>query len=359
MKGKFTVRHAMLLKLIVAVAVIAGFAGVAEAFINPNFSPVHLLEQSDQVFVVKFEGAPKDGKVKAAIVKVLKGEKPKKAPTFDFFAGAHEAQGQLIVRTIAGGTTEAMLFVGFFEDEEGGGDPMGDEEAAKAFLHIAGQWVVLAGFEPDLWDMVKIESRMLGTWAGSTDMLLRVINYVLSDEDAEVPLQSNAEWAKHVKVGNVQGKVRAARPVFLSPDAAPVLFIASEAGDRLYECKGGVFADVTAQAGPRQLRRQETHPARADRWRLQDAAAGHGRRPGGRMHVACVRHEGGRGTRRLRGHARRARGDHDQAGRQDPSQEGPRVRRRHGSRRTVSGRRLHRRRPPRCAATFCRRITPL
>ena len=42
--------------------------------------------------------------------------------------------------------------------------------------------------------MEKIDARMLGTWAGSTDMLKRAVKYIVSDQDADVPSRTDAQW---------------------------------------------------------------------------------------------------------------------------------------------------------------------
>lgn len=241
----------MCVKFALVAIVVTAAAAVANAFINPNFTPVHLVEQSDLVLVLKFEGEAKDGKVKATVQKALKGEAPKKPLTFDFFAGAFEAQGKAVVRMIADGNTEALFFVGFFEDEAGGGDMElgGDEEEGRGMLHIGGKWIALSSVEERLWDMEKIDSRMLGTWAGSTDMLLRAVHYVLTTDDADVPIKSNVEWGRHVKLGTVKGKIAALTPVDLAGDGKLTLFVASDAGDKLFRCEGGKLVDVTAKHG--------------------------------------------------------------------------------------------------------------
>ncbi|HUV39925.1 MAG TPA: VCBS repeat-containing protein [Planctomycetota bacterium] len=229
----------------------AGFLTVAAvatwAFINPNFTPIHLLEQSDLVVVVKFEGEAKDGKMQAKVEKVLKGKAPAKPLTFDFFAGAFEAQGKEVVRMIGAGSREGLFFVGFFEDEAGGGGMGGDEEVGRGMLHIGGKWIALSSVEEGLWDMEKIDSRMLGTWAGSTDMLLRAVNYILGTEGADVPIKSNVEWATESKFADVKGKINFLEVVDLEGDGKLTLHVGCDAGDRLFRCEGGRLTDVTAK----------------------------------------------------------------------------------------------------------------
>lgn len=232
-------------RFVLVTLVLATFTGVAGAFINPNFTPVHLTEQSDLILLLKFEGKPDDkGMVKATVTSALKGEKPDKPLTFDLFAGAFEAQGQAVVNMIAGGATEVLLFIGSFDKEGGDG---GMEGGAKGMLNINGQWVIFFGAEENLWEMEKLDAYMQGTWAGSTDMLLRAIKYILSDENADVPIKANAEWGKHSMIAKLPGKINSIQPVDLKGDGKLALLVACDSGDKLFENDGKKFTDVTAK----------------------------------------------------------------------------------------------------------------
>ncbi|GAG39217.1 unnamed protein product, partial [marine sediment metagenome] len=134
---------------------------------------------------------------------------------------------------IAGGGREALMFVGRFEWglDEGGVEE--DAPAAKALLHIGKDWVVLSGYEPGLWEMDDIDARLLGTWAGSDEMLTRAVKYILSDEQADVPVKSNVDWGRMVLMGKLAGKIHDARAVDLAGDGAAWLFIAADGGDQL------------------------------------------------------------------------------------------------------------------------------
>lgn len=232
------------LRIMTALAAIHVLAGDARAFINPGFTPVHLVEQSDVILLVDLSKPDKKGATVATVRKVLKGDSPGKTITIELLAGAFEAHGKLVMRRIAAGQTEALLFVGMFMEE--GAEPGPDDEEARGYLHLGGQWVVLSRAEKGVWDMDKIDPRLLGTWAGGTDMLLRCVHYVLSDPDADVPVRSGVSWAKELRVGKLAGKVRAAEVANLGPEGKPLLFVASDAGDRLFDLSGKAARDVTA-----------------------------------------------------------------------------------------------------------------
>ena len=46
------------------------------------------------------------------------------------------------------------------------------------------------------WEMEKIDEKMLGTFSGGTDMLLRCITYVMTDPSAEVPVEEKVDWGE-------------------------------------------------------------------------------------------------------------------------------------------------------------------
>jgi hypothetical protein len=183
------------------------------------------------------------GEAVATVQKVLKGELADKEVTVDLLAGAFQAQGQAVMERIAQGARQALLFVGFFREE--GLSGQGGESEAKGLLHLGGQWAVLSKWQ-DQWDMDKLDPRLLGTWAGSTDMLLRAVQYVQSDPDADVPVTAGVEWAEEGLVGKVEGKVAAAIPVDLDGTGKPTLYVADEGGDRLFHLQGSNWEDVTA-----------------------------------------------------------------------------------------------------------------
>jgi hypothetical protein len=232
--------------LAVLIALVA-LAAASWALINPNFTPIHLAQQSETILVIEFKDVSKDGKAKAVAKKAVKGKAPAGDITFDFMAGAMEDQGKEVVRMITEGTKEAMLFVGAFAEEGGGGGDAPRPDEARGLLHVGGKWVILDGAGENAWDMKKIDARMLGTWAGSTDMLQRVIDYVLSDPDADVPVGTSEEWDNPVSFGKVDGKIAAIQQLDLTGDGTPWLFVACDKGDRLFVFKDGKFVDATAE----------------------------------------------------------------------------------------------------------------
>ncbi len=231
----------------VAVAALVLIVGVeVHALIDPNFTPIHITEQSDYVILLKFDDKIEKGVATATITKALKGEAPGKSLKIDLMAGAFEAQGKSISAIIKSGKTDAIMFVGFFE---GGGDE-GEEpgENAAGMLLIDNSWINLEYFEEDIWDLVKINPRLLATWNGTVESLVQCVSYVIADEDADIPVRTEATLDKPIKIGKVEGKVHGAGVVDLAGDGKLALFVGSEGGDRLFITgdKGKSYKDVTS-----------------------------------------------------------------------------------------------------------------
>ena len=224
----------------------------AAAFTNPAFTPLDLVKQSDVILLLEFTGVDANGVATAKVVEVLKGKHAGKQITIDLLAGAFEAQGKQVMKLIAAGQKQALMFTGKV-DEEG----VEREPEEIAYLHMASpasanwQWLKLSRYEPNSWDMEKQEQYMLGLWQGGTDMLLRCVRYVLADPNADVPAYCNMQWADggQLRLGKLEGKVRAAQPVNLAGKGGSALFIAAEGGDRLFHMDAGAFRDVTAGHG--------------------------------------------------------------------------------------------------------------
>ena len=134
--------------LILALALFLGSAATARAFIDPTFTPVDLVEQSEVILRLEFADANEEGTGIGAVKEVIKGDYERESVTVEFMAmgEALAAPSRQVMGWIAGGQRETMLFIGsLMTDGGGGGDRLG-------YLHVAGKWVVLTAWEED-WDM--------------------------------------------------------------------------------------------------------------------------------------------------------------------------------------------------------------
>ena len=239
-------------RVLVVFGTAALLTGAAWAFINPDFTPLNLIESSDAILVVQVspEKVTDKGMATATVKEVIKakeGDKPKELQ-IDLMASAFPAQGKEVIDKIKGGVKDAMFFSGVFRVGGAGDQPA--EDTVRGFLHLGGKWYVLSpGKNEGEWDLDKKDEYLLGTWAGSTDKLYLCVKYILTDKFPEVPIAANVEWADPVEFSKMQGNVSAAAPVDVLGKGQTDLFLACDAGDRLYRWDGKAMQDLTAKSG--------------------------------------------------------------------------------------------------------------
>ena len=232
--------------------------------INPNFTPLHLVDQSGVIVLLKTEKPVKDGQVTAVITRILKGKAEKQTIVIDLKSTAFKEKSEKIKKLINQWKgTEFMFFEGSYYEEGdnfGGGefgfeedmeDDAGaeeeDPEDKKGYLHINGIWVLLFEGRNGVWTMDNIDTNMQATWAGSTDMLVRCVDYILKDPDATVPPKTYAKWGGKAKLGTLEGKAYETYPVDVFGDNRRILYVSGEKGDRLfqYSKKDDTLKDIT------------------------------------------------------------------------------------------------------------------
>ncbi len=224
----------------------------AQALINPNFTPIHLVNQADTILEVQLSPA-KDSVITATVKAVIKGKFEAKTFALSLKDTAFPAQAEVVERLAgAPGAGPALFFSGKIKEKDaqptgdgGGGNDAGDIE--KGYLHIDGQWV---SFEKDkgVWCMNEISSKMLGTWNGGTDMLRKVVDYTLSDPQPVIPCTEGVSWGKPSKFATLGGKVTATMPMTRVNGGNQTLFVAADSGDKLFEYDAASrgLKDVTA-----------------------------------------------------------------------------------------------------------------
>jgi len=216
--------------------------GTATACVAPQgFTPDHLVEQSDGIWLVRAERAGRAGGVRLRVLRTLRGRKLAKSRRLDF-STAHKASEAKRLKALIDGNAggPAILAVGRGADSE-----------KVSFLHVGGRWVGLkSGRGGDSWQVTGINDRMEETWAGGTDMLVRLVDLICRCPEVSVPVSSGVAWEDQMKLGRIEGRVSGARAVDLAGTGRNLLYLASEKGDRLLEYvmrdSGGKFRDVTA-----------------------------------------------------------------------------------------------------------------
>ena len=217
----------------------------ARALINPKFTPVHLTEQSATILTLKAKGKEVGDKLVFNVQAGLKGKSPGTI-TLDL-SKAEKPQADEARRQLGQFAAEpALFFAGEYlptSDEPG---PAAKSEGARAYIHIHGKWFKAAGGKDDVWDLQIVDSEMLGTWNGGTDMLIRCVQYLLADKaDATVPVEPGITWKATKKIGRIAGQARDIAAVDLADDGKLCLFIAADKGDRLFKPVKDGFEEIT------------------------------------------------------------------------------------------------------------------
>lgn len=260
-------RKAVLRVILPALAVVFALSFPIRALINPNFTPLELVDQGKFIALVKV-GTAKDGKVPIEVIRVMKGKKPTAKLAFDLSTCPLKAHIETVEKMLkANGDTPTILFVGPFEEGEGGegggefidegemeGEGEEEEGPTKVFLNILGKWLAFAPNEKNanLYEFESINTHLLATWNGGTDMFTKEIDYIVKNpEDATCPVNAGTEWDEEIKLGKATGKVTDIMAVDLKGTGVMSVYVAAESGDHLYvyDAKKGAFANQAAAVG--------------------------------------------------------------------------------------------------------------
>jgi hypothetical protein len=170
-------------RVLIAGLLAAGLAGVAgrnaSAYIDPNFTPVQVVKQSSLVVELEFKSL-KGAKGEAAVKRVLKGKLAAGKISFDFSTCAVKEHVELLEQRIdAEPHTQAVFFVGKFQEKGGEGAPAGLVPAEhppgeakeggpelKAYLFVNGTWTAFYEDKDGTWGMDDTSAAMQGTWQG-------------------------------------------------------------------------------------------------------------------------------------------------------------------------------------------------
>jgi hypothetical protein len=209
------------------------------ALINPDFTPIHLTEQSAAILVVRLPAGAVGDTLELKVDRCVKGKAPPKVQLRLSGAPAEHAKAaRKHLARAAGGPM--LLFCGKAGKKQVG------------YLHLQGHWLRLSGVGGGVWQLLLVDGDMAGVWNGGTDMLLRCVEYVLAAGDkADVPVAVGTTWREVARIGSAGGKASRLTAVDLAGDGRLALHVACGAGDKLfrYNADEDAFADVTARSG--------------------------------------------------------------------------------------------------------------
>jgi len=217
-----------------ALGLVVLLEGQAVAYINPKFTPVHLVRQSATIVAGTVEPAAGSGVWRLVPTSVVKGKSKAGAALRLGGEASKNSAAPLFSRT---GKAPAILFAA------------DAAKAKQAFLHVGDHWVALAAAGPGRWTVTGVDPQMSGVYAGGTDALVRMARYIQACPDARVPTVVGTRWIGQSRLATVGG-VAAMHAVELAPRGPAHLFVASPQGDRLFRPKPDdeAFAEATAAA---------------------------------------------------------------------------------------------------------------
>ena len=233
--------------IVATVIAVCLFSSQLSALINPKFTPIHLTSQSQIILELLVGPGSEEGKLLSEVVSVVKGKAAKTLA----LAVKDELLIEILNEILEGQSVPAVMFVGSYSES----DPGNVEVKANsvAFLSVEGRWFALAREnQSNTWQLVEDSSDMRGVWDGSTEMLLRCVEYILAAQDnAQVPVRAGVSWDTKKKIAKVAGPVRDIMMVDLLGKGRRGLFVVSEAGDRffVYDEDDKTFKDVSGDLG--------------------------------------------------------------------------------------------------------------
>lgn len=227
------------LRILLAVGALLIIGTGASAFINPNFTPIDVVEQSELILRLQVKLDKDKPELILYLQECLKGDAPGKALSLDLEGAWNKDHIEALKQIVSAvGDESAILFAGTLEGEKDVG-----------LMHIGGNWFrMIASEAGDNWELEGLDTQLEGTWAGGTDMLIRTVRYILTEPYPLVPVSVGTAWEQVKKVGKLTGKLSLLQAVDLAGDGKLRLFVASQAGDKLfrYSNETEAFEEVTA-----------------------------------------------------------------------------------------------------------------
>ncbi len=220
------------------------WTALGRAYVNPNFTPLHLEEQSKLICTVKVEEIAKDGKsATLTVLDVIKGASPAKKLTLEFTAvlakeGGKEDVKEIIELLKAAGAKPALLTSGELDGQRCG------------LLHMEAVWVRLVmGKDATRWQFEKADTTLNGTFNGGTDMFIEAMRFIRKFPSAPImPVAGGVAWSEHTELGKLAGDAAELQAVDVDGDGKLDLFASCPQGDKVFINKGTGFEELAGLA---------------------------------------------------------------------------------------------------------------
>jgi len=228
-------------KGLLSVGLLLSLTSVGRGIIRADFTPKHLTEQADVIFAGTLKATGKDAEWRLTGAEAIKGKAP--AEHVLRLLGCPKLGVNAVVEVFKQHVNEPVIvYVGTLD------------RVKRAYVHLGGRWLSAQPAAKGRWNVTCLVPRMNGTYAGGTDMLIRMSAYLVKDPDAGVPVAAGVRWSQeHIAVGKTAGASGGMAAVEIGKPASVHLFVSSTAGDRLFRPREAddetKFQDVTAAAG--------------------------------------------------------------------------------------------------------------
>lgn len=213
-----------------------------EALINPNFTPVHLIEQSIDIWEAMVTLDEDALTLRAVTTEALKGEARAEEALLDF------SESEFILFDLEEGfvnnQAKGIFITGDFSGASMGGGEIG--EKPWAMLKVGTKWLMIARDEEESFVVREDPIDLSTVWAGDAVNFRQVIEFVLTDPRAAVPVATGGRWASEENLFELEGAVHGMDRVRLGERTLVVVYRSE--GDVLLDPANG-FKDVTEEKG--------------------------------------------------------------------------------------------------------------
>lgn len=227
------------LTVLVGLAVLLLPGRPAPGLINPDFTPVDMVQSSARIVSLEVT-APQEGRMTARVLKTLKGKAlGERVIHMDATKGEIMRPNEAVA-AFAGRERLAAVF--FEHEEPGWGEPDG-------ILRLDTTWFAVRFSDGGLWHLDRDQQDAEAIWAGSALQLERAVQYVLDDRAATFPVAASIRWQKIESLGRLEGPANGMLRADLRAPTGRVALVLSSGGDRLFQVQdeGRTPADVTEQ----------------------------------------------------------------------------------------------------------------
>jgi hypothetical protein len=209
-------------------------SGRAYGFINPKFTPVELIKESQCVCVAVLERPDPAGNWRCASITDIKG----KTPSFQLDpASAKPAELNGIQALLDANKSSPVLLFSAKTDA-----------GWKGYFHVGGEWISASARADGRWLVESRAPQLSGAWAGGTDMLIRQVRHLAAHPEDRVPVSVGMTLLEtQAELGRLDDRPAGLVTVEL-PGLGLCLFVALPAGDRLFRAKPNdeAFEEITA-----------------------------------------------------------------------------------------------------------------